>query len=152
MVTTGATLALVATMQKQFKDNSLLFSLSWFSPCCRSKSYLYANSLISAMPVSTRSRRMIHCRSPRFWLNGFIPIALKAFQRRTLGSETSIYTRCQLVLRSVFIWKVDVLITPQQKGLLQGDVFLHCGGLQKLKWEPYFRTIKRRVTWFPRTL
>lgn len=142
--------------KKQFKDNSLLFSLSWFSPLLSFRKLLIRQftdfSYAGINKIQAYDSLQIN---NDFGLNGFNTDSIKGVQRMTLGSETSVYTRCQLLGFKIgfFAFGKATLITPQQKGLLQGDVFSALGGGLRVRNENLiFGTIECRVTWFPRTL
>ncbi|MFT3823904.1 MAG: hypothetical protein QM731_08280 [Chitinophagaceae bacterium] len=141
---------------KQLKDNSLLFSLNWFSPLLSFKKLLIRQftdfSYTGINKIQAYDSLLIN---NDLGLNGFNTDSLRGVQRLTLGSETSVYTRCQLLGFKIgfFAFGKATLITPQQKGLLRGDVFSSLGGGIRVRNENLiFGTIECRFMWFPRTL
>jgi hypothetical protein len=81
--------------------------------------------------------------------------SVTGLQRMTIGMETSVFTRWQILGFKIafFTFGKASLVAPQHIPLLKGDIYSAVGGGFRMRNENLiFGTIEGRFTWFPRTI
>lgn len=142
--------------KKQWQDNSALLNISWFSRLYdfpKLKLRQFAN--ISYTGIYNQ-----HVYEPlyinnEFGLVRFNTDSIRATQRYSAGTETSLYTRWKILGFKIgfFAFGRATVMTPKQTGVFQGGFFPAVGGGIRTRNENLiFGTIEARFTWFPRTL
>jgi hypothetical protein len=151
------TLALGTNLyKKQWQDNSALLNISWFSR-------LYDLPKIKFRQFANISYAAIykqHVYEPlyinnEFGLSGFSTDSIRATQRISVGTETSLYTRWRILGFRIgfFGFGKATYMSPEQTGVWRGGFFPAAGGGIRTRNENLiFGTIEARFTWFPRTL
>jgi hypothetical protein len=142
--------------KKQWQDNSAFLSISWFSRLMNFPKFkLRQFAHVSYAGIYNR-----HVYEPlyinnEFGLLGFSTDSIRATQRISAGTETTIYTRWRILgFRIGFLaFGKATLMSPGQTGVWQGGFFPALGGGIRTRNENLiFGTIEARFTWFPRTL
>jgi hypothetical protein len=151
------TLALGTNLyKKEFQDNSTLLNLAWYSRLMefpKVKFRQYANISYAGI-YNQHVYEPLHINN-EYGLDEFSTDSVRARQRLSLGTESTLYTRW-----SVLGFKIGFLafaratmMTPKQLGFWQGGLFPALGGGVRTRNENLiFGTIEARFTWFPHTL
>jgi hypothetical protein len=138
------------------QDNSLFFNMSWFSRLYnfnRTKLRQFANisyAGISKLHVYEKLRI-----DNEFGLPDYNTDSVLGVQRITAGTETSIFTRWQILGFNIgfFTFGKASMITPEGARLLKSDILTAIGGGIRTRNENLiFGTIECKFTFFPRSL
>jgi hypothetical protein len=142
--------------KKEWQDNSALVNISWFSRLLEFPKFkLRQSANISYSGIYNR-----HVYEPlyinnEFGLERFNTDSIRATQRYTAGTESSMYTRWSILGFKIgfFAFGRATVMTPQQTGVWRGGFFPAMGGGIRTRNENLiFGTIECRFTWFPHTL
>ncbi|WP_205510917.1 hypothetical protein [Longitalea arenae] len=151
------TLALGTNLyKKEWQDNSAFLNFSWFSRLFdfpKFKMRQFANISYSAI-YNHRVYEPLYINN-EFGLDRFSTDSVRATQRISAGTETSLYTRWRLLGFRIgfFTFGRATLMTPAQTGVFRGGFFPAVGGGIRTRNENLiFGTVEARFTWFPRTL
>jgi hypothetical protein len=142
--------------KKQWQDNSALLSVSWFSHLFNFPKF----KLRQFADVSYAGIYNRHVYEPlyinnEYGLTGFSTDSVRATQRISVGTESTIYTRWRILGFNIgfLAFGKATLMSPGQTGVWQGGFFPAIGGGIRARNENLiFGTIEARFTWFPRTL
>jgi hypothetical protein len=138
------------------QDNSLFFNMSWFSRLYnfnRTKLRQFANinyAGISKLHMYEKLRI-----DNEFGLPDYNTDSVLGVQRITAGTETSIFTRWQILGFNIgfFTFGKASMITPEGARLLKSDILTAIGGGIRTRNENLiFGTIECKFTFFPRSL
>jgi hypothetical protein len=141
--------------QKQWQDNSAFFNMSWFSRLYSFRKF----KLRQFANINYAGIFNHHVYEPlyidnNYGLDDFRTDSVKGLQRVTAGTETTMYTRWQILGFKIgfFAFGRASLISPTQDNLLKGHFYPSIGGGVRTRNENLiFGTIELRFTWFPRT-
>jgi hypothetical protein len=142
--------------KKEFQDNSTLLNLSWYSRLMqfpKLKIRQYANISYAGI-YNQHVYEPLHINN-EFGLDEFSTDSIRARQRLSLGTETTLYTRWSILGFKIgfLAFGRATLMTPQQLGFWRGGLFPALGGGIRTRNENLiFGTIEARFTWFPHTL
>lgn len=151
------TLALGTNLyKKQWQDNSALLNVSWFSRLYNFPKF----KLRHFVNVSYVGIYNQHVYEPlyinnEYGLSHFNTDSIRAMQRFSLGTETSLYTRWRILGFRIgfFAFGKATLMSPERTGVWRGGFFPAIGGGIRTRNENLiFGTIECRFTWFPRTV
>jgi hypothetical protein len=151
------TLALGTNLyKKQLQDNTAFLSVSWFSRLFETPKY----KLRQFANVSYAGIYKQHVAEPlfinnEFGLSGFSTDSIRATQRISAGTETSLYTQWRILGFKIgfFAFTKATWMLPEHSGVWRGGFFPAFGGGMRTRNENLiFGTIEARFTWFPRTL
>lgn len=150
------TLALGTNIYKnQLQDNSAFLNLSWFSRLFSFQKF----RLRQFANVSYAGIFKHHVYEPlyinnEYGLEHFGTDSVRGIQRVSIGSETDIYTRWQILgfKLGFFGFGQATMMTPEHTGMWNGNVFPAVGGGIRTRNENLiFGTIEARFTWYPHT-
>jgi hypothetical protein len=141
--------------QRQWQDNSAFFNMAWFSR-------LYSFPKFKLRQFANINYAGIfnhHVYEPlyidnNYGLDEFRTDSVTGLQRITAGTETTMYTRWQILGFKIgfFAFGRASLISPVHIDLLKGNLYSSIGGGIRTRNENLiFGTIELRFTWFPRT-
>lgn len=142
--------------RKEWQDNTAFVNISWFSRLFEFRKFKvrqFANVNYSAI-YNRHVNEPLYINN-EFGLDRFSTDSVRATQRISAGTETSLYTRWKLLGFRIgfFAFGRATLMTPQQTGIFRGGFFPAMGGGIRTRNENLiFGTIEARFTWFPRTL
>jgi hypothetical protein len=142
--------------RKEWQDNTAFLNISWFSRLFEFRKFKlrqFANVNYSAI-YNRHVNEPLYINN-EFGLDRFSTDSVRATQRISAGTETSLYTRWKLLGFRIgfFAFGRATLMTPKQTGIFQGGFFPAIGGGIRTRNENLiFGTIEARFTWFPRTL
>jgi len=142
--------------KSQWQDNSALLNVSWYSRLMefpKFKIRQFAN--ISYAGINNQ-----HVYEPlyvnnEYGLDGFNADSIRATQRISAGTETTLYTRWRILgFKIGFLgFAKATWMLPEQTGVWRGGFFPAAGGGIRTRNENLiFGTIECRFTWFPHTL
>jgi hypothetical protein len=142
--------------KKEFQDNSAFLNIAWYSRLFefpKLKIRQYAN-------VSYAGIYNQHVYEPlyinnEYGLDGFNTDSVKATQRLSFGTESTLYTDWRILGFKIgfLAFGRATLTSPQQYGIAQGGFFPAFGaGIRTRNENLIFGTIEARFTWFPHTL
>ena len=151
------TLALGTNYYKgSFEDNSLLFNMSWFSRLFNFRRFKLRQFLNMSYAGIGNYHLYDQLRiDNEFGIQRFRTDSIRGLQRLSLGTETAIFTRLQLLGFRIgfFTFARGSLLAPQGKALFHGDIYSALGGgFRTANENLIFGTIEGRITWFPRTV
>ncbi|WP_207510880.1 hypothetical protein [Longitalea luteola] len=151
------TLALGTNLyKKEWQDNSAFLNFSWYSRLFdfgKFKLRQFSNISYSAI-YNHKVYEPLYINN-EFGLNRFSTDSVRATQRVSAGTETSLYTRWRVLGFRIgfFAFGRAALMTPKETGVFRGGFFPAVGGGIRTRNENLiFGTIEARFTWFPRTL
>ncbi len=151
------TLALGTNLYKrEFQDNSTLLNLGWYSRLMqfpRVKLRQYTNISYAGI-YNQHVYESLHINN-EFGLDDFSTDSIRARQRLSLGTESTLYTRWSILgFKIAFLaFARATMMTPKQLGYGRGGLFPALGGGIRTRNENLiFGTIEARFTWFPHTL
>jgi hypothetical protein len=142
--------------KKEFQDNSTLLNLGWYSRLMefpRLKIRQYANISYAGI-YNQHVYEPLHINN-EFGLDDYSTDSIRARQRLSLGTESTLYTRWSILGFKIgfLAFGRATLMTPQQLGFWRGGLFPALGGGVRTRNENLiFGTIEARFTWFPHTL
>ncbi|THU34826.1 hypothetical protein FAM09_22795 [Niastella caeni] len=151
------TLALGTNLyKKQWQDNSALLNISWFSRLYDFPKYKL-RQFVNISYAGIYNRRVYEplLINNEFGLERFNTDSVRATQRISAGTETSLYTRWSILGFKIgfFAFGKATLMSPEQTGIWRGGLFPAAGGGIRTRNENLiFGTIECRFTWFPHTL
>ena len=138
------------------QDNSLLFSLSWFSHLYSFKKFrLRQYADISYAGINNLKVYDKLYLNNEFGLERFNTDSAYGVQRFTIGMETDIFTRWRILGFRIGFFTFGKISMLAKRGfaLAHGDFYSAVGGGFRMRNENLiFGTIEGRFNWFPRTL
>ncbi|OQP39890.1 hypothetical protein A4H97_16860 [Niastella yeongjuensis] len=142
--------------KKEWQDNSTLLNIGWYSRLMefpRVKIRQYSNFSYAGI-YNQHVYDPLHINN-EFGLDEFGSDSIRARQRLSMGTETDLYTRWNILGFKIgfLAFAKATLMTPQQLGYWRGGLFPALGGGIRTRNENLiFGTIEARLTWFPHTL
>lgn len=142
--------------RKEWQDNSTLLNISWYSRLMefpRIKIRQYANVSYAGI-YNQHVYESLHINN-EYGLDEFSTDSIRARQRLSIGTETTLYTRWSILGFKIgfLAFARGTLMEPPQLGIWRGGLFPSLGGGVRTRNENLiFGTIEARFTWFPHTL
>lgn len=142
--------------KKEWQDNSTLLNVSWYSRLFefpKLKIRQYANISYAGI-YNQHVYESLHINN-EYGLDEFNTDSIRARQRLSIGTESTIYTRWSILGFKIgfLAFARGTLMEPQQMGIWRGGLFpAFGGGIRTRNENLIFGTIEARFTWFPHTL
>jgi hypothetical protein len=142
--------------RKELQDNSAFLNISWYSRLfeyTKFKLRQFANVSYAGI-YNQKVYEPLYINN-EFGLDRFNTDSVRATQRYSLGTESSLYTRWSILGFKIgfFAFGRATWMTPEHKGIYRGGFFPSLGGGVRTRNENLiFGTIEARFNWFPRTL
>ncbi|AEV97554.1 hypothetical protein A4D02_30365 [Niastella koreensis] len=142
--------------KREWQDNSTLLNISWYSRLMdftKFKIRQYANISYAGI-YNQHVYESLHINN-EYGLDEFSTDSIRARQRLSLGTETTLYTRWSILGFKIgfLAFARGTLMEPPVLGIWRGGLFPSLGGGVRTRNENLiFGTIEARFTWFPHTL
>jgi hypothetical protein len=142
--------------RKEWQDNSVFLNISWFSRLFSFTTFRMRQfaSVNYAGIYNKHVYELLHINN-EYGLDRFGTDSVRGVQRISASTETSIYTRWQILgfKLGFFGFGKAALMTPDNGSIFKGGLFPALGGGIRTRNENLiFGTIEMRFNWFPRTL